>query len=281
MSLGLLKVSTLSFLVSISRREQVALVRGKPVYAVAEVALIPLTSHEDARLAITKARGAQKRHSAGGDDVIGVSSSDEDGGVESDGELLSEDNVSLHEDDPATQGQRPTSTVAEDVISRKGMYGRFADKFFARKDWSSTRPRNRRPSGDVDDHDLMEMKNIEEVSSAEPQDVAGSLEQDEVQGETIPTLPEDSVEREIQNDIPAASPAEVKQVLDDKADDKQIPLLSKLLTVSKLFFGSKNFYFSYDYDLSRSVLRQPEEQALPLTRTFDSTVSLDAPYYAW
>src|SRR5579871_5801763 len=53
---GLLKIASSSFLISISRREQVAQISGKPIYSIREVALIPLSSQSDAEQAIAKAR---------------------------------------------------------------------------------------------------------------------------------------------------------------------------------------------------------------------------------
>ncbi|KAK7179208.1 hypothetical protein DPSP01_011758 [Paraphaeosphaeria sporulosa] len=54
--IGLLKIATSYFLISICDCEQVAQIRSKPSYKITNVALIPLSSQADADKAITSAR---------------------------------------------------------------------------------------------------------------------------------------------------------------------------------------------------------------------------------
>src|SRR5688572_12246125 len=51
---GLISVSKLGFLVSITRRQQVAQIRGFPVYVITEVAITPCSSREAAEKAVAK-----------------------------------------------------------------------------------------------------------------------------------------------------------------------------------------------------------------------------------
>lgn len=262
----MLRVSTASFLISISRRDQVALIRGRPVYTISEVALIPLSSQTDAEEAIAKAKNAQQRHSTTSEDFL---DSDED----SESDLLSEDNVSLADSVNSAgereKGQghgRKTSTVAEDVIKRKGMYGRFTDRFFSQRGWASDSRRQQAIA--QSDEDLMELRTWREnsISGAKMDGSSDSKES----GPVKPEPTKEAIKEEVTDPDKPISPSEVAHVVEKMPDD-QIPLLSKLLTVSKIFFGSKNFYFSYDYDLSRSVAHQSEQS--PLTKTFDPSVS--------
>lgn len=51
-------------------------------------------------------------------------------------------------------------------------------------------------------------------------------------------------------------------------------LTPRILRSTKLYFASRNFYFSYDYDLSRSLPRQePASSTIPLSKRFDDLVS--------
>ncbi|KKY20400.1 hypothetical protein UCDDS831_g04742 [Diplodia seriata] len=126
---GLLQVAKSSFLVAISRRELVAQVRGKPIYAITDVVLIPLASQVEANKAIVQARESIKRSrgsAASGDDSESESDSDSDTDTSSDHLTIDE---SLPDSPPpeaekdattATARGRRTS-VAQDVIGRKGV----------------------------------------------------------------------------------------------------------------------------------------------------------------
>src|SRR5271167_3705762 len=52
---GVLSIASFSYLIAITRREQVAQILGKPVYVISGVAVLPLSSQHDANKAITAA----------------------------------------------------------------------------------------------------------------------------------------------------------------------------------------------------------------------------------
>ncbi|KAL5115494.1 hypothetical protein ACEQ8H_006635 [Pleosporales sp. CAS-2024a] len=119
---GLLRVASACFLIAITGHDHVAQVRGKPVYKLTDVRLLPLSSPAAASHALASARADAQP--AGPDD-------DDDHDADSDDGTTASSEVVAAAD----------STVAADVIQRKGVYGRFADSWFSRKGWSADRRR--------------------------------------------------------------------------------------------------------------------------------------------
>jgi hypothetical protein len=76
------------------------------------------------------------------------------------------------------------------------------------------------------------------------------------------------------DEVAQVPPQEISNTAKEQADETKILMLPKVLTVSKMLFGSKSFYFAYDYDLSRSLLNQSNaSSSSPLYRNFDPMVS--------
>ncbi|KAL0259600.1 hypothetical protein SLS55_005337 [Diplodia seriata] len=262
---GLLQVAKSSFLVAISRRELVAQVRGKPIYAITDVVLIPLASQVEANKAIVQARESIKRSrgsAASGDDSESESDSDSDTDTSSDHLTIDE---SLPDSPPpeaekdattATARGRRTS-VAQDVIGRKGVYGRFAQRWFSRKGWSTE---GRRMQGMSSDEDLPKRPDSRSPAPAPQDDPAAAAAT-----AASPVSPPAS-----------GSDAAVKPVPDlagnlpQPAGNTSGTLLPKILKTTKLYFSSRSFFFSYDLDLSRSWGKQPEtHSSLPLFKLYD------------
>ena len=143
---GLVKVFRASYLISVTRRQQVALIRGLPVYVVTEVALTPCASLAEAAAAVAATGASLKVASAtAGDELVGGEESGDEtggemvpgeGGNGGSGEVLSEgeDGVGM----PVGERRR---SVAQDVIGRKGSYGRFAQRWFSRSGWAMEQKR--------------------------------------------------------------------------------------------------------------------------------------------
>ncbi|KAH7055949.1 SacI homology domain-containing protein [Macrophomina phaseolina] len=262
---GLLQAAKSSFLIAISRRELVAQIRGKPVYVVTDVALIPLASQAEANNAITQARESLKRHR--GSDGSGESSeSESDTDTDTD---TSSDHLTIDEslpDTPPPEAEKNATTatapgrrtsVAEDVIGRKGVYGRFAQRWFSKKGWSAE---GRRMQGMSSDEDLAQKPKARSPVPA-PQDAP----------EATASTAADPV-----SPPPSGSDATVKPVddaaqdLPKSADNNTGTLLPKILKTTKLYFSSRSFFFSYDLDLSRSWGKQAEtHSSLPLWKLYD------------
>lgn len=142
-------------------------------------------------------------------------------------------------------------------MQKKGVYGRFADKWFSRKGWSAD---SRRSQGLSSEEDLASKNIPKNVDST------GPVEEDEAtKPANLPggenTTP-DTVKTE---DIPKA--------LDGKKDATTIALLPRVLQTTKMYFSSGNFFYSYDYDLSHGIADQPTNaSSVPLFKQYDPLV---------
>lgn len=243
-STGLLTVSKSSFLISITRRQQVAVIHSKPIYVITEVALTPLSSHSEAEASILNTQAAIQGRAAGGH---GMDESDTDGDEEEFSTAVSEDvddeDVPPPADTPSTSSSHQrTSSVAEDVMKRKGSYGRFAQKWFSRKGWAVDQRRN--------------------LGMAVPSS-----------GMSTPNGSEPAKVETIGQD-PAFSDSDKNDdtsIRDQKVSDVAANLLPKLLRTTQILFGSsQSFYFSYDFDITRNLMSQREPQSeLPLHKQVD------------
>ncbi|KAI0885690.1 SacI homology domain-containing protein [Annulohypoxylon maeteangense] len=242
---GLFTVSRLSYLITVTGRQQVAQIRGFPVYVVTDVALTPCTSQADAELAI--ANTATKLRRASADKFVDDSDSESEvegpsfsGGDDTeDPGALSDRETSENKDVSEVGGER--SSIAEDVIKRRGSYGRFAQRWFSRKGWMMDQKRN------------MGLSNL-------VTDGPGSPTNKPKNG---------SPERELS-----------EAVTQEGVDPPSTPsvgesLMPKLLRFAHIWLGtSRSFYFSYDVDLTRSVANRSSTTAttnLPLHQQADST----------
>ncbi|CAN9130719.1 unnamed protein product [Alternaria alternata] len=258
---GLLKVATSYFLISISDREQVALIRGKPIYKITNVALIPLSSQADADKAIVATRDHLKRRNrAPGLDDEDTDSESEDGAPSVTDSIVEDSSSAPSEVKDTITGQKGTAaqktSVAEDVIQRKGVYGRFADKWFSRKGWSAD---NRRLQG-LSSEENLAAKNV-------PQNVDSGMPKEEEQPKTeskpdaIPTSDKDISE--------PVSPEAIPKALSGEKDAATVALLPKILQTTKMYFSSGNFFFSYDYDISHGIGQQQPSSSVALFKQFD------------
>lgn len=249
MCAGLLTVASDSFLISITQREQVAQILGKPIYAVTNVALIPLSSQTDASRAILQARE-------------NISQEDEGvGEITSDDASLSETETDVSEDIAVTSPEGETtqaqgrsdigSGIAEDVISNKGRYGRFVANWLSRKRWGPAGPFL---SGSTSGGD----RDTKGQSATAGKRSYSSISEAKEEAEATPVVAEPLPE------VEAQTATTTGQTFD---------LMPKLLRYTKLIFASRNFFFSYDYDLTRRFGTQDTRRShLPLHCTVDPLV---------
>ncbi|KAJ5578561.1 uncharacterized protein N7459_007525 [Penicillium hispanicum] len=215
---GLLSVASSSFLVSVTQRQQVAQIQGRPIYAVTNVAIIPISSQTEATRAIAQARKE-------------VSQDNLDFGSESEDEIP-DDTTEVAETEIGSAPTSPTrethhtrgasvSSIAEDVIGKRVRFGRFAANWLSRKNLGLPQPgalEQTGPESPFDDTPAL----AEDATTSK-----GSVETGDAEGE---------VERPRSN--------------------QAAELLPKLLRYTKLLFASHNFFFAYDYDLTRSYNAQ-------------------------
>lgn len=246
-ALGLLTVSKSSFLISITRRQQVAQVQGKPIYLCTEVAITPLLSRKEAEKSVLETRSALQQKDAEGEGLdysSGSESEDEEGArspVSAD-EIDDHDLPSTTNSSAKTSGaHKRTSSVAEDVITRKGGYGRFAQNWFSKKGWAVDQKRNLGITVSDSNTETLDAQVLK------------------VKTPPIPDTTSESGHDQVEN-----------------VNDVTANLLPKLLRTAHILFGtSQSFYFSYDYDITRSLAsRRINNSDLPLFTQVD-------PLYFW
>lgn len=242
---GFLTLSKSSFLISITRRQQVAQIQGKPIYVITEVALTPLHSRSEAESAIAHTKASLQKRKVDGHAMDDSDTEDDEGefsaAVSDD---VEDDHVETPNEDRSTlpTEHKRTSSVAEDVMAKKGGYGRFAQKWFSRRGWTVGQRRNLGMS------------------------VSESETEPGLEGETTRSTSA-ATSDSAQKGEPVSSASIV-----DKAKDKDIAenLLPKLLRTTQILFGSRSFFFSYDYDITRSFAnRRTTNSELPLHTEVD------------
>lgn len=111
---------------------------------VEEIALTPLSSRLEAEASIASTHAAIQKKAAGGH---ALDESDTEGDEQDLSAAVSDadDSQDLNNNVDTTSasgGCQRTSSVAEDVMTRKGSYGRFAQKWFSRQGWAVDQRRN-------------------------------------------------------------------------------------------------------------------------------------------
>lgn len=173
-------MSRLSYLISITRRQQVAQIFGSPIYVATEVALTPCSSKAEAEESIQKT----DRHLEKDDSPNSLSEDDES----SDEEVEPRTSIADEVDDALSEegGARvvsPRSSVAEDVFHRRGSYGRFAQSWFSRGGWTQGQKRSMgmsnspalSPTRDEDSTSTAVEKTPSKESSTPPEEVSDLL----------------------------------------------------------------------------------------------------------
>lgn len=249
-------------MVSISGREEVASIRGKAVYVISSVSFIPLSSQTESQRAILGAKEALKKEfggrSAGATADSDTSDDEEDHPAEGHEEL----DLPLLTTPKAAKGSRPVTpqtahqrntSVAEDVINKKGQYGRFAERWFSKKGWSVEKRRMQGMSTNVlEDSQASKDKGTE---AREPTETAPAAKASDGPSDSLPP--------------PEQSQASVAVGTHEIAK-KFTP---KLLQTTKLLLESRSFFFSYDYDITRRFGSQEVKSSeLPLHRSVDPLV---------
>lgn len=257
-------------MILISKRQQVAQIRGAPVYVITDVTFIPLSTEDEARKAIVQANGSLKSTPGGADGVASdndVSEDDERSTTGQVDEYHDQDSPTcvepLSADDPALQ-QRPagpnlsTTNVAKDVIGSKGQYGRFAERWFSKKGWTSERRRTLGMS--VDD-------------SPQPPSTTAQVSKEGTQQSDSASTPNAAEAGTQKYDI--AKPVEATA---SSSGAKQ--LLPKLLKTTRVLLISNSFFYSYDMDITRRLgTGSTTGSDLPLHKAVDPLVSQTSTVY--
>lgn len=203
------------------------------------MAITPLSSKTEAESSIASTCASLQSDA----DHMDESDTDEDGAglTEAINDDLEDESMPVGASSAPAAHKRTTS-VAEDVMAKKGGYGRFAQKWFSKNGWTADQRRNLGMTGSGSDASSAQPA-FAEVSAKEP---------------TSPTLTKE----------PSAG--------SHSSVDVTAALLPKLLRTTAVLFGSsQSFFFSYEYDLTRSfATRKTVGSEAPLHTQVD-------PMYWW
>ena len=269
---GLLNVAPVSYLITISQREQVALVRGYPIYVITDVALIPLLSQAEAQKAINQAKESLKKSGQHGVPSPDSDSSDdveidEAGQHVRDGKMLpGASDPSTKEDVSATRppsSARGNSSVAEDVIEKKGQYGRFAERWFSKKGWTTEK---RRAQG-------MSIEGVGKMVTSSGQ--APGLTSPQLEPSLTTITLDGAKSFDGSPDVELRDQASESRTSDSSLPNVTNTLLPKLLRTTRMLLGSRSFFFSYELDITRRLGTNNEQGFLiPLHKYADPLVSI-------
>ncbi|KAK5129473.1 hypothetical protein LTR08_003233 [Meristemomyces frigidus] len=245
---GILDLVASSYLIAITRREQVAQIRGKPIYAIQDVTLIPLSSRAEAERAITTALSAPKKSIKGHGEDTEESEADEDRDVVTgtDDPPLEVAAVEQPEDSVLQKG----TSIIKDVVQNKGKYGRFAER------WFSKGGSNASGRGSQDVASEGELATEEQTRSVEPssKEIAAAIEETQSEKQQLGN-----------GDSTSSVDAQAA-----KRHDVLEALTPRILRSARLYFSSSGFFFSYEHNLSISLKQQSNStNALPLWKQFD------------
>ena len=238
----MLSVASVSFLIAITRREQVAQIFGKPIYVVTDVALLPLSSPIEAGKGIVAA--VRQRET--------MADADEDS---SDAESTLEDSQEGHSAEDAHEEPSPAddvrlkagkddgtagTNIAVDVFTRRGPYGKFASQWFTKKGWGV--PGVRTPSKT----EGVAAEPSQKANAASPSEPPATSMKDAI---TSPPTEGASSEKAA-GPISSAEPTSQTPTSEKNATT---PLLPKLLQSTRLILSSRSFYFSYDFNITKRL----------------------------
>ncbi|KAK2751026.1 hypothetical protein FQN57_000101 [Myotisia sp. PD_48] len=249
---GLLSVASYSFLISITQRQQVAQILGKPIYVITGVSIIPLSSQEAAAKAISQAARAIRNDESKAKSTAEANDSDSDVGLSEDS-LAEPPSPDREVYFPPVDEPGEESSIAEDVIQKRGRYGRFAEEWFSKKGWA----RENYPSA-ASGFIGRSRSPFASASATDGPTGVDCMELDDLRASA----------REKFSSVTRTDGSSESRNYDE--------LMPKLLKYTKMMLGSRSFYFSYEYDITRRfgpTAAQPSH-TMPLCQQAD-------PLYFW
>jgi len=249
----------------------VAQIRGKPIYVVSDVALIPLSSRTAAAQAISQAKKTSK---------AGKKPSAETGDTDDEDDAASATTLTEVEDheSPAHSPAEPPGTpelqtplsprkkgtsVVTNVIQNRGNYGRFAERWFSKSGWRASASRKQTMSDEEDD-----------LTREQKRQGLEALPEEQGEGEAPLVGVEADKAATDKGQTEEAATEESPKPPNLPSQDVLQSLAPKILRTIKLFFAANSFFFSYDYDISHTISEQDSSSStLPLFKRFEPLVS--------
>jgi hypothetical protein len=251
-----------SYLISITKHEQVAQIRGHPIYAIRDVALIPLSSKSAAEQAIAASQRLSAAESA---NVLaaGAGEHTDESDIGEDAETASlggeEDHVRKGPESEGSALELPKSALKQSATYIKNAAQEatkpktFAERWFSR----GTKTANTAGGQNTETGN----EGTKEALTAEQQKQAA---------QDLPSQDADAseLERDAQQDtIQGRSSINKRRAIET--------LNPRILRSARLYFGSSGFYFSYEHNLSKSLGSHDEDSSQSaLWKRFDSLVGL-------
>lgn len=277
---GLLDLISSAHLVVITQRQQVALIRGKAVYAVRDVALISLASKGEAEKGLGDVSKSVARQAPDGGEVKkGVES--EEGGAETEAEGT---DVELTDDEGDGEGRESKELDAEDegkpaeaeameapkrgilrkgtgvakgVVSSPVKVGRFAGKWFGRVGAGGKAKASSDQSLGVAQEETM-------AKADDQGSLDGEAEQGAPADETVQDVAEATEKRTEDSTAPNAD------LKEDHSRSVIESLTPRILRGARLYFASSGFFFSHEQDLSGALTQRNDTPGMtPLWKRFD------------
>lgn len=216
---------------------------------ISDVAVIPISSQADANRAIAQAREHMTQGALSQDETASeeaISDVETDGGDMEIGSLPpSPIREPFH-----SRGRGSINSIAEDVIGKKVRFGRFAANWLSRKTLGLP------GLGTVDQDKPETVAENTANEAAEPREAAPMVKEAPTFAPSDTGSPSEPTE-----DLPTSNP--------------MVEFLPKLLRYTRLLFASHNFFFAYDYDITRYIGSQDLSRTdfLPLHKAVDELVS--------
>lgn len=233
------------------------------------MAIIPLSSQAEASKAIVQAKRSFKEGETetATADVDYASSSDSE--IEDDQEDLN----AAGSPDPESYPQRGVDgpvpedrNVVENVIGMRGLYGRFATRWFSRDGWERRNRKAQGMSGNSPDDALSGGRQSLDSWRNEP------MELDELSTSGMKSPRSASRQRQLDTTGAVSAPEPEEEGV------RTYELMPKFLHFTKMIFASRSFYFSYDYDITRRFgVAESQVPSLPLFRLVDPLVCFALP----
>ena len=166
---------------------------------------------------------------------------------------------------------RKSTTFVKNVVQDRGKYGRFAERWFSKGGgWNANgRKRQGLSSGETDfASEQEEGKPV--VEDNEKKATAGGAELKEEESSTNRPMNEEVQEggdEEKTREEGAPRKSTNQSVVES--------LTPRILRSARLYFSTSGFFFSYDYDISGTLMQKSVlTSSLPLWKRFDGSVSL-------
>ena len=190
-----------------------------------DVTVVPLSSKIEAEKALQQPRASAQKDSEADSDSEA-----------SDTESLNYDSLDEQAETPKDSASptrvshtRTPSTIAQDVIGRRGVYAKVASQWFTKSGWSQSKGKTQEKL--AKDMSAKAMTNEEQLNETR--------------------LNEDLPAEQASTEAPP-SPQEMRQKQETEGSPStSFPLMPRLLRATKSLLNSTSFYFSYDIDITR------------------------------